>query len=242
MPGMETTREIAPSGKLRVALNMGNPVLAHSATSPDKPAGVTIDLGRRFAALLGVPVEFIQCESAGVAGSLIAAGEADVGFMAIDPQRAQTLHFSPPYVQIEGFYAVRGESPFQANDDVDQPGVRVVAGTGSAYGLFLQRHLQKAGLVEVPTSEEVVDTLASSPGFHVAAGVRQQLVADLRRHPALRLLPEAFMTIRQAMAMPRARSQAARQLMDAFIQEQAASGFVRAALQRHGIEGVTVLG
>ncbi|HEX2545234.1 MAG TPA: transporter substrate-binding domain-containing protein [Ramlibacter sp.] len=234
-------REFAPTGRLRAALNMGNPVLAASRTSTERPAGVTIDLGRKFAALLGVDVEFLQCESAGVAGAALASGHADIGFMAIDPKRAETLHFTSAYVQIEGFYAVRDESPLRSNEQVDDSQVRVVIGTGSAYGLFLQRSLQRAQLIEVATSEEVVDRLMSDPTLHVAAGVRQQLLADLQRVPGLRLLPEPFMTIAQAMAMPRQRSDAAKQMLEAFMAEQRSSGFIRDALQRHGIEGVTLL-
>ena len=234
-------REIAPAGVLRVALNMGNPVLASSRTTAQRPAGVTIDLGRAFAEQLGVAVQYVPCESAGVAGAAIAAGEADIGFMAIDPKRAETLHFTAPYVQIEGCYAVRSDSPLQSNEQVDDPGVRVVIGTGSAYGLFLQRTLQRAQFVEVPTSEQVVDRLLADASLHVAAGVRQQIVSDLQRVPGLRMLPGAFMTIPQAMAMPRSRSAEAMRLLEDFIGRQRASGFVADALRRHGIEGVTVL-
>lgn len=239
-PDDNLIREFAPTGRLRAALNMGNPVLAHSRTARDKPAGVTIDLARKFAALLGVEVQFLQFDSAGPSGAAIAAGEADIGFLAIDPKRAEGIHFTSAYVQIEGCYAVRHDSPLQHPDEVDRPGTRVVVGTGSAYGLFLARHLQQAQLVEVPTSEAVVDAFVADASLHVAAGVRQQLEADLRRVPGLRLLPGAFMTIHQAMAMPRGRSAEAVRLLELFIGEQRASGFVREALQRHGIEGVTV--
>ena len=240
-PDPTLVRELAPTGGLRVALNMGNPVLAASRTSSERPAGVTIDLARAFAQLLGVDVRFLQCESAGVAGAAIAGGEADVGFMAIDPKRAETLHFTAPYVQIEGCHAVRIDSPLQTNEQVDDPNVRVVIGTGSAYGLFLQRTLQRAQIVQVPTSEEVVDRMLADETLHVAAGVRQQLLADLQRVPGLRLLPGAFMTIAQAMAVPRRCSGEALRVAETFMGEQRASGFIAAALQRHGIEGVTVL-
>lgn len=238
----DIAREIASTGRLRVALNMGNPVLARSQTSSERPAGVTIDLGRRFAALLGVKADFLECASAGVAGSAIAADEADVGFMAIDPQRAETLHFSAPYVQIEGWYVVRAGSPLRRLEDVDRAGIRVVAGKGSAYGLFLHRELRQAQMVDVPTSEEVADKLLADPALDVAAGVLQQLETDIRRHPQLRLLPGAFMTIRQAMTMANKHSPAAKQCMERFMQEQRSSGFIREALARHGMEGVTVLG
>jgi len=240
-PDPNLVREFAPTGRLRAALNLGNAVLAHSRTAAERPAGVTIDLAQRLAALLGVPAQLLQFDTAAKAGAALAAGEADIGFMAIDPKRAEAIHFTAPYVQIEGCYLVREGSPLRDNEEVDRPGTRVVAGEGSAYELFLSRQLRHAGLVKVATSEAVVDALAADPAIEVAAGVRQQLEADARRLGGLRLLPGRFMVIEQAMAMPRGRSAAARELLESFLAQQRRAGFVREALQRHGIEGATPL-
>jgi len=234
-------REFTPSGRLRAALNLGNAVLAHSHTASERPAGVTIDLARRFAALLGVEAELLEFDTAAKAGAAVAASQADIGFMAIDPKRAESVRFTTPYVHIEGCYLVRSDSALRSNDEVDRPGTRVVVGDGSAYHLFLARHLQQAGIVTVATSEEVVDTFLRDASLQVAAGVRQQLEADARRTGGVRLLPGRFMVIEQAMAMPRGRSAQAEQLLESFIAEQRRSGFVRDALQRHGIEGATAL-
>lgn len=234
-------REFTPAGRLRAALNMGNPVLAHSRTAPERPAGVTIDLARRFAALLGVELELLEFDSAGQSGAAVAAGLADIGFMAIDPKRAEGLHFTTPYVQIEGCYLVREDSPLADNDEVDRAGTRVLAGDGSAYHLFLARALRHASILTVPTSEEVVGAFVNDAAIDVAAGVRQQLEADAKRVGGVRLLPGRFMVIEQAMAMPRGRSREAERLLESFIAQQRASGFVRDALRRHGIEGATAL-
>lgn len=234
-------REFAPTGRLRAALNLGNPVLAHSRTAVERPAGVTIDLARRFAALLGVQAQLLQFDTAAKSGAAVAAGEADLGFMAIDPKRAEAIHFTSPYVQIEGCYLVREASPLQRNEEVDRAGTRVVVGEGSAYELFLSRHLQHATVVKVATSEAVVDAFVADPSIEVAAGVRQQLEADARRMGGVRLLPGRFMVIEQAMAMPRGRSAQAQELLESFIAGERASGFVRDALLRHGIEGATAL-
>jgi polar amino acid transport system substrate-binding protein len=240
-PDPSLVREFAPTGRLRAALNMGNPVLAHSHTAQERPAGVTIDLSRAFAELLGVEVELLPFATAGDSGAALASGQADIGFMAVDPKRAETLHFTAPYVSIDGCYLVRADSPLRHESEVDRAGTKVVIGTGSAYGLFLARHLKAATLVEVPTSEEVPDALAADPELDVAAGVRQQLVADARRLPGVRLLEGSFMTILQAMAMPRARSAQAVQLLDDFLAQKRQAGFITQALARHGIEGATVL-
>ena len=58
-------RQFAPTGVLRASLNMGNPVLAHSRTSTEKPAGVSIDLSRELARELGLQAVFIQFVTAG---------------------------------------------------------------------------------------------------------------------------------------------------------------------------------
>lgn len=237
----DIVREFAPTGRLRAALNMGNPVLAHSRTAAEKPAGVTIDLARAFAALLRVDVEFLQFDTPGKSGGAVATGEADLAFLAVDPKRAEGIHFTAPYIQIDGCYLVREGSPLRSTQEVDRAGTRVVVGEGSAYELFLSRHLQQATLVKVGTSEGVVDAFLQDGKLDVAAGVRQQLESDARRVGGVRLLPEAFMTIQQAMAMQRGRPAQAQDFLERFVREQRQGGFILQALQRHGIEGATVI-
>ena len=232
-------RQFAPTGVLRASLNMGNPVLAHSRTSPEKPAGVSIDLARELARELGVRADFLQFENAARSVDALAAGKADVGFMAIDPLRAGSIGFTPAYVQIEGAYLVRNDSPLTANEQVDRPGTAIVVGAGSAYALYLKRALQHATMVEVPTSEAVVQAMLDG-GQPVAAGVRQQLEADAQRLGGVRVLDGRFMVINQAMAMPKDRSAEAHAWLADFVERMKRSGFVADALQRHGITGAKV--
>jgi len=232
-------KEFAPGGKLRASLNLGNPVLAHSHTAAEKPAGVTIDLSREFARELGVEVDFLQFDTAAKSVAALASGEADIGFMAIDPLRAETTHFTPAYVQIEGYYLVREDSTIRSNAEVDRAGIRIVVGAGSAYGLYLQRNIRHATLVPVATSEAVVDAMLGD-NMDVAAGVKQGLEADARRVGGLRLLGERFMVINQAMAMPKTRSLAAAAYLDDFVARMKRGGFVADSLARHAIVGAAV--
>lgn len=169
----------------------------------------------------------------------VTGDEADVGFFAIDPLRAQGIAFTAPYLLIEGSYLVRNDSPLQDNDEVDRSSHRVVVGQGSAYDLFLTRHLQKAQLIRSATSPAVVDDFLRQ-GYEVAAGVRQQLAADARRVGQVRLLPGRFMVIAQAMGLPKDRPAEAQQYLIDFVEEVKREGTVAAALQRHAIEGATV--
>ncbi len=83
---------------------------------------------------------------------------------------------------------VRNDSPLHSNDEVDQPGNRVTVGAGSAYDLFLTRHLKNAPIVRAPSSPAVVDVFMAQQ-LEVATGVKQQLQADAQRLPGVRLLP-----------------------------------------------------
>ena len=140
---------------------------------------------------------------------------------------------------IEGCYLVRNDSPIRANDEVDRAAHRVVVGKGSAYDLYLTRTLQNAQIERSPTSPTVVDTFLAS-GADVAAGVKQQLEADARRFGGLRLLDGRFMVIQQAMGMPKRRGADAAAFLANFVEHMKASGFVAAALARHGIQGASV--
>jgi len=234
----DVVTELAPTGKLRAAINFGNPVLASKDPSTGEPRGVSVDLARELGQRLGIAVEFVTFTAAGKVVEAARANAWDVAFVAIDRLRGVDMDYSAPYVVIEGAYLVRQGSPIRSNAEVDREGVRVVVAAGSAYDLFLTSSLERATLVRVATSQAVADA-AIAQDLEVAAGVRQQLEADVRRLPGLRLLDGRFMVINQAMATPKGRPAGTRYL-GAFIEEMKASGFVATALQRSGVEGAAV--
>ena len=110
----------------------------------------------------------------------------------------------------------------------------MTVGKGSAYDLFLSRALKHAQIERASSSQLVVDTFMAQH-HEVAAGVKQQLETDARRVPGLRLLPGRFMVIGQAMGTPKNRGEAVASYLQAFVQEMCSTGFISAALQRHGI-------
>lgn len=228
-----------PTGRLRASINLGNPILANQDPATGQPVGVSIDLAHALAKRLGVALELVVFDTAGKSVEAVKNEQADIGFFAVDPLRGQEISFTLPYVLIEGSYLVREASPLQRNEEVDQANVRVTVGLGSAYDLYLTRSLKQANIVRAPSSPAVVDTFIAQ-NLDVAAGVTQQLQADARRIPGLRLLPGRFMVIEQAMGTPKSRGQAAADGLRAFVEEMKASGFVTEALKRHGIQGATV--
>ena len=229
----------APTGALRASINLGNPILANRHPLSGEPVGVSIDLARALGARLGLAVELIVFDAASKSVEAVLNEVADVGFFAIDPLRGEGIAFTAPYVLIEGSYMVAMNSPLQGNEAVDQPGIRVTVGKGSAYDLYLTRKLKHAEIVRAPTSPSVVDVFVERK-LEVAAGVKQQLQADLLRFPEHRLLPNRFMFIQQAMGLPITRGEVAAAYMVQFVEEMKAAGFVADALSRHGIKGASV--
>lgn len=230
--------DLAPTGKLRAAINFGNGVLASKDPATGEARGVSVDLSRELARRLGVPLEIVPYAAAGRVVEAVKTGAWDIGYVAIDPVRGADMYQSPPYVVIEGSYLVPVESPIRSNAEVDREGIRIAVGKGSAYDLFLTREIKRATLVRAPTSPEVVSMMLAQK-LEASAGVKQQLESDAKRVPGVRLLEGRFMVINQAMGVPKGREAGARYVRD-FIEEMKASGFVAQALRRHGIEGAAV--
>ena len=150
---MNAVNDLAPSGTLRAAINVGNAVLAQRpATAGGEPTGISVDLARELGRRLGVPVQLIVFDAAGKVVEAGKQGGWDIAFVALDPARAAEIAQTPPFVQIEGAYLVRSDSALKSNDEVDRKGHRVVVARNSAYDLYLTRALKQAEIVRTDTS------------------------------------------------------------------------------------------
>jgi len=227
-------KAFAPTGVLRASINTGNPILAKAVG--ESATGVSVDLATRLAERLEVPLTLKVFKKAAHSVQAVEQSEADIGFFAVDPERGQQIAFTWPYVLIEGTYMVTQDSPITSNEAVDQPGHRVLVGQGTAYDLFLTRHLKQATIVRTTLSNEVVQQYLAGQG-DVAAGVKQQLMADSQGHPQLKLLDGRFMVIGQAMGVSKARGEAASAFLRTFVEEAKQAGFIADALKKHGIQG-----
>ena len=224
--------ELAPTGRLRAAINFGNMVLAQRDPAGGAPRGVSAELARALAGRLGVPIDYVAFDAAGKVVEAVKAGAWDIAFLARDPARAEGIDFTAPYVVIEGVYVVPIASPLKSVEDIDRAGVRVVVALGSAYDLYLTRTLKAATLVREARGQDALDRFVKDK-LEVAAGVRQPMVAFTNSRADMRMIPGRFMAIEQAMGVPRGRAAGARYLR-AFVEEMKASGFVARALAASG--------
>ncbi len=240
---MDITSEIieifSPTGKLRASINLGNPILAKRSPQTGDLVGLSIDLAKNFAERLGLDIQLVVFNSARESVEAVRREEADIGFFAIDPLRGEGIIFTAPYILIEGAYVVNKQSEINTNKDVDRIGNRIAVGKGSAYDLYLTRKIEHAEILRVPTSPEVVNVFLKR-NLEVAAGVKQQLEFDIKKKSNLRLLPESFMFIQQAVGLPAGRGTHAAEVLRQFVEEMKRTDFIAAALRRHKIHGVKV--
>src|SRR5437660_12804939 len=127
--------DLAPTGKLRAAINFSNAVLAGRDATTGEPCGISVDLTRELAGRLGIAVELVPYDAAGKVVDALKSHAWDVCFLAIDPVRGAHISFTAPYAVIEGVYLVANDSPIHRNAEVDRADTRVGVIVGSAYDL-----------------------------------------------------------------------------------------------------------
>ena len=230
--------ELAPSGTLRVGINLGNFLLVSSNPAGGEPRGIVVDLARELGRRAALPVEFVSYGSAGTMAEAARSGAWDVAFLGAEPARAGDIAFSAAYLEIEASCLVPAGSTLHAIEDIDREGVRIAVADKSAYDLFLSRSLRHARLVRAPGIDASFELFVAEK-LEALAGLKPRLIADAARIPGSRVLDGRFTAIQQAIGAPRGRDAAAEYLR-AFAEHAKSSGLVAAAIERHKVEGVSV--
>ena len=223
---------LAPNGKLRAAINLGNAVLAQRNPKSGIVRGVIVDMSNELARRLGTPVEFIYYDTGGKIAPSQPMDRWSVAFLGTEQSRVANFDVTEPYLTLDGTYLVRENSRFRSVGDLDQDGVRIATALNSAYDLELSRMLKHAKLVRAPTSEAAIE-LFEHEGLDAAAGVRQALAEAQKNSKGLRVLPDAYTHIDQAVTIPRGHDPAL-QYLQAFVAALKASGFIQTSLDRSG--------
>ncbi len=230
--------ELAPTGKLRVGINVQNFLLVNKERAGGEYSGIAVDLGRELGKRLGVPVELVAFETAGKLADAAKAGAWDVAFLGNEPARANEIAFSAAYLEIEAGYLVPAGSPIRTIEDVDREGVRVAVNAKSAYDLYLTRNLQRAKLFRAPTVDASYELFVSDK-LDALAGLKPRLVMDAEKLPGSRVLEGRFSAVQQSIGTPQGRPAGATYLGE-FTEDAKTSGFVAKAIARHAVRGASV--
>ncbi|MDU0342500.1 transporter substrate-binding domain-containing protein [Bosea rubneri] len=233
-----TREHLAPGNMLRAGINLSNFLLVSSRSPEGEPQGVSPDLARALAGHLGTGLRYVPYANPGLLADAALRDEWDVGLIGAEPQRAETIGFTPAYAEIEATYLVRDASPLRRIADVDADGVRIAVTGRAAYGLWLDRHIRKATLIRSGTLDEAAVDFVEQK-LEALAGLRPRLISDRAAIPGTRLLDGHFMTVQQAIGVPRPKAEAVAYLTR-FVEAAKASGFIEALIRKHGVEGLSV--
>jgi polar amino acid transport system substrate-binding protein len=237
-PTPEARQALAPTGKLRVGLQLGSPhnVIRDSVSGEMK--GVGHDLGRELARRLGVPFEPITYPSVGALLDAGKAGEWDVAFVGFSPARAKEWDFTGLHMEVEFGYLVPAGSVISTMADVDRPGIRVAVQEKSGPDVFLSRTLKNAVVVRAPSNPGALEALKS--GKADAMGSIKPILFELSNQlPGSRVLDGRPGIDPHAMAIPKGRDLGLAYARK-FVEDAKSEGLIKAAIERVGMRGAVV--
>jgi polar amino acid transport system substrate-binding protein len=235
MPSQQILSELAPTGVLRAAINMGNFLLVTGRAPSGDPEGVAPDMAREVASCLGVPVRYVPYARPGELADAAEHGVWDIGLIGAEPQRAEKIAFAPAYVEIEATYLVPAGSPLNSVAEVDRAGVRIAVTARSAYDLWLERNIKHAQLVRGEGGDATFQRFVDEK-LDALAGLRPGLLENAAKLPGSRILEGQFTAVQQAIGTAR-RNTAGAQFLRDFVEEAKRSGLVARLIEKHGVTG-----
>ena len=233
----EVQSQLAPTGTLRVGLNLSTTLLAIQDPATGEMRGVAIDVARDLARRIGVPVRFVGYAT-GQLDKTIGSGEWDVAFFAIEPARAQKVTFSPPYAEIEATYLVREDSPIRSAKDVDRGDITVAVTSGAGYESMLARLLKHARLLRTRGFADSIKQL-NDMKVDAVAGLKPDLLAYAGKQPDFRVVDGKFFAVEQAIGIQKG-MEAADRYLRSYIAELKQSGFLAKSITDNKAAGLAI--
>ena len=230
--------EIAPTGKLRVAIGISPAGGAYWSTRTEAGgyAGVPVDLGKAMADQLGVAVEYVAYQNSGQITDAASKGVWDVSFLPKDPERETKMLFGPIYEVADATYIVKPGSAITNFATLDQPGVKVAAVNNTTTMRGAMAHLKNARVAGYQTYDEIF-TLLKNGEIDAFALSRGQLEAMAKKIPGTRVLDETFKQTVTAVAVP-LNHPLALEYATRFMTEARSNGVLRKAFDHNGLKDI----
>jgi cyclohexadienyl dehydratase len=158
-----TLADIRSRGELRVGHT--NDYRPFSFRTQDGvPTGIDVDVAQRFAASLGVALEWVDTTWSTLSADL-AARRFDVAMtgISVTPDRAAVGCFSAPYFMTGKTAMTRCAATrrFDTLADLDTPDVTIVVNRGGTNERFVAAHLTHAHVIARDDNRAAIDTLAT---------------------------------------------------------------------------------
>ena len=231
--------DLAPTDRLRVAVDAGNAGLATKDPASGEWRGIFIDLSHALAQRLGVPIAFVEYAGFAERDAPAAASAWDVASDSRPPEEAAALGWSTaiPYLDVDNTLVVGPNSSIRSIADMDRPGVRIAVPNGTAAGRALSGLLRQAELVRTATPADLLPLLRAGEVDALASN-RANVLAFAAQVPGSRVLADRFAVQQQRLTLAPGRSAASVALASDVTRRALAGGLIRDAITRYGIQGV----
>lgn len=241
-PALPAQRDaVAPAGTLRASFIATNPVQGRVDARTGAVTGAAPDLVRELARRFGVPPVITPLPDAGAVLASVRSGQVDIGFLAIEPERASQVDFSDAYANSGAAYAVLASSTFQKSADVDRPGVTIGAIAGQTPEVYVREHVRSARVESLPSvpPNAAIGRMLLDRKVDAFAANRTRMEELAREVPGVRVLPDDYMVTSQAIVVQKGNAARLAEI-NRFLADVRASGFVKASLDRANVAGVKV--
>ena len=223
---------------IRAAYLASNPAQATKDPATGEVRGVVPDIVRELERTRGVKVTLVGQPNPQRVIDAVRNGEAEIGFVAYNPERAGPVEFTKPYLLVNQTFIVKSDSPIKSIADIDRQGRKLGATRADSIALYLRRTLKQGTLIELDdTSRDTIDRLLRDGAIDAYGSNRQRLTEWTKDAKGIRLLSDDLYGVEQAIIVPGGR----RDALDAanqFIDEVRRSGFLKTSIERSGVVGI----
>ena len=227
-------KKIAPTGVLRVGVNMSNFLLVNSKDKFGVIDGVSPGIGKKLAKELNISFEIVQFANPGLLADAVDNNEWDIGNIASEKERGKTIDFSDPYVNIDANFLFREEDNFKNNNDIDQSGIKIAVFKRSAYDLWLTENLKKAELIRVNSIEES-HNLFKENKVNILAGLKPKLIDEMKKNNNYEMIQSPFTYIKQSIGIKKGNPEVL-DFINKFISNNIKEGYIKSLLKQHNVQ------
>ena len=230
-----TKNELSSNGILRAAINMSNFLLVTAKTKDGTPIGVSPDMAQELADKLNLQLKLIPYTTPGEIADDAENDKWDICNIGAEPQRAEKINFSAAYAEIQATYIVQSNSKINNILDVDKIGNKICVASRTAYGLWLERNIHNAELIQVEGVDSSFDVFLNE-NLDALAGLRPALIDDVKKISGAKILEGQFMSVQQAIGTSIQNIHSSIYITE-FVEEMKKTGFVQKLIDKHNVNG-----
>tara|TARA_B100001123_G_scaffold76_1_gene142 strand:- start:255 stop:983 length:729 start_codon:yes stop_codon:yes gene_type:complete len=231
----EIQTELSSNGVLRAAINMSNFLLVTDKTKEGTPIGVSPDMAKELANKLDLQLKLIPYDTPGEIADDAENDNWDICNIGAEPQRAEKINFSAAYAEIQATYLIPPNSKLQNISEVDIAGNKIAVASRTAYGLWLERNIHNAELIQVEGVGNSFDVFLNK-NLDALAGLRPALTDDVKKIPGSKILEGQFMSVQQAIGTSNKNIKSSIYIAK-FVEEMKKNGYVQKLIDKHNVNG-----